>query len=109
MDIDGEEDYEDIDIDLDALDLAYPDEETPSLVLPLQSAVTNVDSTTYADKESKSGTVPSCNSDILMAFEDAGGELEDGDDESEEDLLMSLAYPDGGSPSASLCTTTPVR
>ncbi|KAF9488052.1 hypothetical protein BDN71DRAFT_1513401 [Pleurotus eryngii] len=95
MDIDGEEDYEDIDIDSDALDLAYPDENTPYPKIrpppffpsppPLLSLTANRPA--MARRE----------------------ELENGNREGKEDLLMDISHPDGGSPSPSAHTTNPVR
>ncbi|KAJ8701166.1 hypothetical protein PTI98_004123 [Pleurotus ostreatus] len=94
MDIYGEDGDDDVDF---ALNLAYPDEEAPPPLLPLPPATIDIDSTINTDAAS------SCNKETLMAFEDPGEETENGEDwgEGEEDLLMYLAYPDEGSPSAS--------
>ncbi|KAF9488828.1 hypothetical protein BDN71DRAFT_1512713 [Pleurotus eryngii] len=102
MDIYGEEGDDDLDFDLDALNLAYPDEGAPSPLLPFPPATTNIDSTI------NTGVASSCNKEILIAFEDPGDEAENDEDwgEGESNLLMCLAYPDGGSPSAGVNTTT---
>ncbi|KAF9488162.1 hypothetical protein BDN71DRAFT_525162 [Pleurotus eryngii] len=102
MDIYGEDGDDDLDFDLDTLNLAYPDEGAPSPLLPLPPATTNIDSTI------NTGVASSCDKEILMAFEDPGDEAENDEDwgEGESDLLMYLAYPDGGSPSAGVNTTT---
>ncbi|KAF9490859.1 hypothetical protein BDN71DRAFT_1510946, partial [Pleurotus eryngii] len=102
MDIYGKDGDDDGDFDLDALNLAYPDEEAPSTLLPLLPATPNIDSTI------DTGVPSSCNKEILMAFEDPEGGAGNDEDwgEGESDLLMYLAYPDEGSPSPSANTTT---
>ncbi|KAF9489506.1 hypothetical protein BDN71DRAFT_1512080 [Pleurotus eryngii] len=102
MDIYSEEGDDDLDFDLDALNLAYPDEGAPSPLLPLPPATTNINSTI------NTGVASSCNKEILIVFEDPGDEAENDEDwgEGESNLLMCLAYPDGGSPSAGVNTTT---
>ncbi|KAF4584772.1 hypothetical protein EYR38_002003 [Pleurotus pulmonarius] len=106
----GEEGFDqfgDFDIDLDALDFAYPHDETsaPSPVLPLHPAVTTVDADVDPISQGNERANIGCNADILMAFEHAGEEMGGGEEvegeEGEEDMLMGLAYPDSSSPSPS--------
>lgn len=90
------EEFGDLDVDFDSLNLAYPDDETPSPIPPVPPlhapATTNAD-TNWAGRGGETLNA-GCNTDILMAFEHEGEELENGDDEGEEDLLMDLAYPE---------------
>ncbi|KAF9489492.1 hypothetical protein BDN71DRAFT_301267 [Pleurotus eryngii] len=85
MDIYGEEGDDDLDFDLDALNLAYPDEGTPSPLLPLPPATTNIDSTI------NTGVTSSCNKEILIAFEDPGDEAENDEDWGEAELPFKNA------------------
>ncbi|KDQ34228.1 hypothetical protein PLEOSDRAFT_163905 [Pleurotus ostreatus PC15] len=104
-DIYGEDGDDDVDCDLDALNLAYPEEEAPPPHLPLPPATIDIESTISTG----AALSLSCNTEILMAFEDPGEEAENSEDwgegEGDDDLLMYLAYPDEGTPSASADTT----
>ncbi|KDQ32471.1 hypothetical protein PLEOSDRAFT_1098472 [Pleurotus ostreatus PC15] len=100
MDIYGEDVDDDVDFDLDALNLAYLDEEAPPPLLPLPAATIDSDSTINTDAAS------SCNKEILMAFEDPGEEGENG----EEDFANATSLRDSPSrppPSSSASTSGP--